>query len=340
MKRAAVLFNEVKPGVGDSAKKTGYFLLSLDTELAWGYFDCFRPQMFSAGGWRERRSVDLLLDVFDEFNITATWAVVGHLFHERYQAGDAYPSMDWNGRYPVFERLYKNSSPLLYGADIIDTLLTRGSRHEIAFHGYTHKVLSERAMSKEEARAEIVEWLRVSKRKNIVPRTVIFPRNKIGHLDLFNEYGFLCYRGEELMPKAYSLPLAGRVFRRLYHYLAALSTPLVYECKVDSSGLVNLPSSRWLFGLNRRVEWVLDSLNLHHFRIRQLIKGVEKAAVGKKIIHIWAHPHEFQTNKDIEKLRYLLGYVADEVSKGRMQSVGMAALARKAIDRHQQMNVG
>jgi hypothetical protein len=55
-------------------------------------------------------------------------------------------------------------------------------------------------------------------------------------------------------------------------------------------------------------------------------KGVRKAAQKKKIIHIWAHPHDFQTKKDFEKLRYLLGTVADEMNKGRIQSVGMTRL--------------
>ncbi len=33
---------------------TSYFLFSFDTELAWGYYDHFRPEMFSADGKRER----------------------------------------------------------------------------------------------------------------------------------------------------------------------------------------------------------------------------------------------------------------------------------------------
>ena len=61
--------------------QTGYFLLSLDTELAWGHHDNFRPEMFSADGGRERQAIELILEALDEFNIKATWAVVGHLFY-------------------------------------------------------------------------------------------------------------------------------------------------------------------------------------------------------------------------------------------------------------------
>jgi peptidoglycan/xylan/chitin deacetylase (PgdA/CDA1 family) len=318
----------------DTKDQTGYFLFSLDTELAWGYFDLdrLRCKMFSTDGSRERRSIELVLDVLEEFNIIATWAIVGHLFYERCEKCDICPILDWKGKYRSFEEVYETNKPLWYGADIIETLLTRGSQHEIAFHGYTHEVFDENTMSEEEAKTEIEEWLRISKRKNITPQTVIFPRGKISHLDLFKEYGFICYRGEELMPEMYSLPLIGRVFRRLYYYLSALSIPQVYEFKVEPSELVNFPSSRWLFGFNRKVERILDSLNLHKLRVNRIIQGVKKAADENKIIHIWAHSWEFQTKKDIEKLRYLLGYVSGEVSKGRIQSVGMADLARIAME--------
>jgi hypothetical protein len=307
--------------------ETGYFLFSLDTELAWGHFDCFRPQMFSRDGQRERRAVQWLLDVFDEFNITATWAIVGQLFHERYAARDAYPGLTWLEQYPAFAQLYKSNSPLLYGADIIEYLRKRGARHEIGFHGYTHKVFDENRLSKAEAEAEIQVWLNEAQCKNIAPRTVIFPRNKVGHLDLFQKYGFTCYRGVELTPAFYGLPLLGCGFRRYYYYLAAISTPIVYEGKPARSGLVNLPSSRWLFGFNRKLDRGLDALNLQTLRMYKIVQGIKQAAREKKIIHIWAHPYEFQTPKDIEKLRYLLKHVAEEVKQGRMQSIGMAELA-------------
>ena len=311
------------------------FLFSLDTELAWGYSDLdhLRSKRFSPDGSRERRSIELLLDVLDEFAIVATWAVVGHLFYEKCEECDICPILEWRGKYRSFEEVYKTNDPLWYGADVIETLLARGSRHEIAFHGYTHEVFDENTMSEEEARTEIQEWLRVSKRKHIIPRTVIFPQTEIGHLDLFKEYGFICYRGDDLLPEVCSLPLIGRAFRRFYYDLpAALFTPQVYEFKVEPPELVSFPSCQGLFRFNRKVERILDSLGLHNLRIRRIVKGVEKAATEKRIIHIWAHPHEFQTKKDVEKLRYLFGYVSEQVNEGRLQSIGMADLAKIAVD--------
>src|SRR3990172_3955205 len=122
---------------GETKAQTGYFLFSLDTELAWGYFDMdrLRSERFSSDGSRERRAIDRLLDILDEFNIVATWALVGHLFYEKCEKCDLCPILEWQGKYRSFEQIYETNAPLWYGADVVETLLARGGRHEIAFHG-------------------------------------------------------------------------------------------------------------------------------------------------------------------------------------------------------------
>ena len=322
---------------GEAKNQTGYFLFSLDTELAWGYFDMdrLRSERFSSDGSRERRAIDRLLDILDEFNIVATWALVGHLFYEKCEKCDLCPILEWQGKYRSFEQIYETNAPLWYGADVVETLLARGGRHEIAFHGYTHKVFNEGVMSQQEARTEIQEWLRAARRKNIIPQTVIFPRNQVGHLDAFKEAGFICYRGHERLPKDYAIPVIGKALNRI-DLVLQIRTPQVYEVEVEPSGLVNLPSSRWLFRIDRRVETILDSLNLPHLPIYRLIKGIDKAAKEKKVIHLWAHPCEFRTDKDFEKLRHLLGHVSEQVKRGRLQSIGMADLARLALEQPEQ----
>jgi hypothetical protein len=51
--------------------ETGYFLFSLDTELATGHFDLDqdRGKKFSRDGTRERQSIYRLIDLFEEYNI-------------------------------------------------------------------------------------------------------------------------------------------------------------------------------------------------------------------------------------------------------------------------------
>jgi hypothetical protein len=314
----------------------GYFMLSFDTELALGYYDGLPPGRFSADGRRERDAIRQLLDILDEFDIAATWAVVGHLFYERCEHCALCPVQEWSGRYPTFEMVYGTDHPLFYGADVIEMLLDRGSRHEIAFHGYTHRSFDERKTTSQDALCEIKEWCRVAQRKGIVPQTAIFPRNRVGHLELFQGEGFIGYRGNKVLPPISSVPLLGKVLNRIDVALDILP-PQPYDPMVDDdTGLVNLPASQWLFQLDRRIELVLDRLSLYNLRIRKMVRAAERAATERKTMHLWAHPHEFRTARDFGKLRYVLEAVAKQVQAGALRSITMADLARLTLAKHAQ----
>ncbi len=318
--------------MNDPVYSKGIFLFSLDTELGLGHFDLDqeRARFLSPDGSRERKAIERLLAMGNEFGITITWAITGHLFFARCEECEICPVLAWRGKYQSFEQIYKNDHPLWYGADVIELLLTKGAQHEIAFHGYTHQLFDQ--MSESEARIEIQEWKRMGKRKGIVPLSIVFPRNAIGHLDIFKEAGFTCYRGNETLPRLYQWGLLGKLLKNIDYTLGITTSPVYRVTGIESCGLVNLPASQYFFGYHSGWEQVLDDLNLHKLRIRRMIKGVRQAADGRKIFHLWAHPYEFQTDKDFEKLRYLFSYVAEEIGRGRLQPMGMAALARQVVE--------
>jgi len=320
------------------AERVGYFLFSLDAELGWGYFDKdeSRIKIFSPDGSIERRAAELLLDILDEFGIVATWAVVGHLFLEKCEGCDACPVLEWQGKYQSFEEIYGTDHSLWYGADYIESLLSRQVGHEIAFHGYSHKIFDENIMSSDEARTEIREWLRVSRKRGIIPRSVIFPRDTVGHLNLFKEAGFNCYRSDVRLPPMVWNGYFRRYLKHIDHIMN-ISSPPIYELADlydDRSGMVDLRVSQHLFGFNRRLEMTLDLIGLHRLRINRIIKGVRRSAKQNKVIHVWAHPWEFRSDKDFDKLRYLFSHVAEEINKGRMRSIRMMDLARIAMAEH------
>jgi hypothetical protein len=305
----------------------GVFLFSLDTELGWGHFDLDeeREREISLDGSRERKAIQRLLNLCNEFGIVTTWAITGHMFYARCEECQICPVLEWKGKYCSFEQIYQTAHPLWYGADIVELLAANRHQHEIAFHGYTHRLFDQ--LSEEDARIEIQEWLRIGGRQGIVPASIVFPRNAIGHLELFKEAGFICYRGNETLPRLYQMGLFGKLLKNI-DYTLALTTPPVYKVTgIEPCGLVNLPASQYFFGYHGGWEKVLDALNLHLLRIRRMIKGVSKAAAEKSIFHLWAHPWEFQEEKDFIKLRHLLSYVAEEIRKDRIRSVGMAQLA-------------
>lgn len=311
--------------------KIGYFVFSLDTELATGFFDADIPrkEKFSPNGSRERKSIKKILDILDEFDIAATWAIVGHLFYKECEHCQICPIKDWKGKYRSFEEAYGTNHPLWYGADVIDEILSRGARHEIGFHGYTHEIFNERTMTLEKAQLEIIEWKRVASRLKIIPTSITFPRGQAGFLHLFKENDFICYRGEEYQPLIIRNKYFGYYLKLLDHILS-ISMPPIYDIKKIqiNQGLVNIPGSQDLFLFDGKVDIFLDSKNLSFLRIKRIIKGIKKAAREKKIIHIWAHPWEFQTQYDFERLRLIFSTVKKEIQKEAMCSVTMTDLAK------------
>ncbi len=313
--------------------ETGYFLFSMDTELATGRFDLDedRKKRFSRDGSRERQSIYQLIDLFEEYNIAGTWAVVGHLFFDHCEYCEICPPMDWKGKYSSFDEVYGTNNPLWYGSDIIETLLTQAPRQEIAFHGFSHKIFDENQMNSLDARNEIQEWLRVANRKGVIPSAVVFPRNVAGHLDLLREAGFICYRSEPQRSYLVRNKVFGRYVKAIDQILGLSKIPLFDLPYPEDHGMINLCASQYFFDLNHRFELLLDSLNLHNLRFRRVIRGIKRAGVEKKSIHLWAHPCDFQTKKDFEKLRHLFSYVSNEVNSGKMRSVGMTELAKLII---------
>ncbi len=309
----------------------GCFILSLDMELAWGYYDCFSPDLYSIDGTRERQSVIRILNLLDEYNISATWAVVGELFYQNHKQNLFDPFEREENKYPEFIRMFNDDHPLLFAPDIIQTIKNCKTPQEIGFHGHTHKIFDESLMSSDRAEKEILSWIEIAKSWNIHPKSVVFPQNRIGFLNIFIKKGFKCYRGMEKYPNPlFYSGLMGKLLRRYYYYLTMIYLPYLINIDKEnnrSKDIIEIPASRWLFGFNRHLEVILDNVGLHTYRFATLMKGIKKAADEKKIIHVFAHPCEFRTEKDILKLRSILSVVSHEIQQGRMVALTMQNLA-------------
>jgi len=72
--------------------------------------------------------------------------------------------------------------------------LLRGSvKHDIAAHGYYHKEFTN--LSRSEAKMELRMISEGMKKLGFNPRSFVFPRNSVAHLDLLESEGYKCYRG-------------------------------------------------------------------------------------------------------------------------------------------------
>jgi peptidoglycan/xylan/chitin deacetylase (PgdA/CDA1 family) len=310
----------------------GVFTISLDFELIWGTLDLFGPERFRRACEIERTKViDLLLDLFVEFEFPATWCILGHLFLDTcndhkpkhpniVRAHHNWVKGDWFDYDPCET---ENDSSIFLGNSLVKKIRDCPVRQEIGSHSFSHIIFSDNGCSRDAAKSEIAESVRVAKEMGIEMHSFAFPRNEVGHLDVLKEFGFTCYRGVE--PNWYEnrrVPESVRRSMRLLDVLRAATPPTVLPEETES-GVWNIPGSAIYFpmhGFRKHIPLAL--------RTRRAIKGLNEAAKKKRIFHLWFHPTNLadETENMFQGLRTILQHAAELREKDKLQFLPMIDL--------------
>ncbi len=111
-------------------------------------------------GYIEQNAFPIFLDVFDKYDFPVTFALRGELLEVDKQ--------------------------------IVNNILDRTVIHDIGSHGYTHKAFTN--MSIDEASKELSLLSEIFKEYKIKLKSFVFPKNRIKHLNLLEDFGYKCYR--------------------------------------------------------------------------------------------------------------------------------------------------
>ena len=293
------------------------FIISLDVELIWGYISEPTNKVISLmknDNRKVRSCIDTLLNLFKKHNITATWAVVGHLFLDHCEKEDGIPhrSMqgfkdDWYSCDPCTDI---QRDPLYYGKDIIEKILSNRIEHEIGYHSFSHVIFSE--CSREVAEAEIKEGIKLAKEFGIALKSFVFPENKIGHVDILRENGFKIYRGENL--GRYN-PNQSFLIRKFNGGIDKMIAPPVEPKWMD--GIWEIPSSMYFCDPQIKFS-VLPKAKI----------GLYRAIRAKKVFHVFLHPHNLLMYPSLEDdLDKFLGTVAKKRDEGKIEVLTMGEFA-------------
>jgi hypothetical protein len=245
------------------------FTLSLDFELMWGTTDRPYASSFHKLCDVERREVvDRLLRLMEEYDIRATWAIVGHLF---LQPDDE-------------KRVFAAKVPagLYYAPELVRQIQRCKVEQEIGSHTFSHIEMEHAKCSRSAAQSELASCVREADKWGIDMKSFIFPRNLVGHLDVLKQYGFTCYRG----PEPHWYRNQSRVIRRVGHVMEiALAKTPPSVVPTDEGGIWNIPGSMLYtpsFGSRRYVPvWL---------RVLRARRGLQEAVRRKQIFHLWFHP--------------------------------------------------
>lgn len=276
------------------------FALTFDTELIWGSFDQMGPDTFARRFPDVRGTIAAILQLLDQYEVPATWAVVGHLFLSqchRETAGLAHATLvrprqswragDWYAADPCTNL---PRDPLWYGPDILDAIQAARTPQEIGCHSFSHVLYGDSALTREAVDADLEECLRVAALRGIILRSFVFPRNSEGHHEALRAHGFRAYRGAD---PAWHLGLPRPISRgsHLLDHIAGLS-PSVSEPNQRLPGLWNIPGSALLIhrtGPRRLIPMVS--------RIRKARAGLRRAREAGGVFHLWTHPFNIASDR-------------------------------------------
>jgi peptidoglycan/xylan/chitin deacetylase (PgdA/CDA1 family) len=312
--------------------RKSFFVISLDFELFWGVRDITSISRYGKNILGVREAIPSILKLFSSYGIHATWAVVGLLTFEN--------KKDILSHIPIHLPEYRNQllDPYRYLSSVGDNerrdpyhfgyslvkMIQETSGMEIGSHTFSHFYCLE-------SRANEAAWqadLQASKfafgKLGIQPSSIVFPRNQYDHhhLEVASDYGFLTFRGNEQgiiyepcvlrenSPYRRILRLSDAHFNLTGHHL---SNPII-----DDSGLINIPSSRFLRPSGSRL--------FEELRLRRILAQMYHAAVSNAGFHLWWHPHNFGVNlaQNLQLLSRVLEYFLYLQEKFGMQSLNMA----------------
>lgn len=280
----------------------GKFVVSLDFEIHWGVHDKRSVAAYRRHLLGVREVVPALLECFLRRRIRATWATAGLLFFatraEMFRHLPAerpkYANRD-RSPYPNLEVLTEKdeeSDPFHFACSLIEQVASTPGQ-EIGTHTFSHYYCLEPPVSSMPFRADLEAAKQAASMMGVKLRTIVFPRNQMNALalDVVRNADLAGYRGNPThwlyTPKSDDDEyLARRALRLLDAYLP-LTPALVYSPKVEDTGLVNVPASRFLRPVDR------EPRILQRLRLRRIIREMTVAAQQDKVFHLWWHPHNF-----------------------------------------------
>jgi hypothetical protein len=318
------------------------FTITLDLELYWGV--CAST---SLEGYREhllgvRSVVPDLLTMFANYQIQATWSVVGFLFFgSRNELLANLPNKKpnyINKKYCTYSQV-KNigeneNEDLFHYAPSLIKMIKETPGQEIGSHTFSHYYCLEAGQDCETFRADLDAAIRVANSWDLSVETLVFPKNQINqsYLPILSEKGIKAYRGNEISwfytaSSATKDSLLKRSMITLDTYLNLSGHNAYTQSFIKKSFPFNIPSSRFLRPYSKKLA------KFEERRLARILSGLNYAAKNGLVYHLWWHPHNFggDPQANLAFLRRILDYFREMQNKYAIKSLNMKGLAARLL---------
>ena len=187
--------------------RNGKFVISLDFEIYWGLRDAVALEDYKENLLGVQKVIPLLLDLFQQYEIQATFATVGFLFFEtkeellksvpvrkpEYQNAKLSPYVDH------FNSVGENETvdSFHFANNLIKQIVEKGQ--EIGSHSFSHYYCLEKGQTKEDFKEDLIAAKTIAARNGIELKSLVFPRNQYNsdYINICSEMGFTSFRGNE-----------------------------------------------------------------------------------------------------------------------------------------------
>lgn len=313
----------------------GTLIVSLDFELFWGMLDQCALEDYQDHVLGGRTAIPRLLELFEKYNIHATWAAVGFLFAENHAQlkkyfPDMLPTYDRNDLSPYdwFDRIGEDedTAPCFYGSSLIRQVADTPGQ-EIGSHTFSHFYCREAGQTPEQFAADMAAAKKIAADQGYDLTSVILPRNQCegAYTRAFRELGFTAYRDEEndwIHEKIKFRPLL-RILRLADVYFPLTGQGGYHPRKED--GIWNLVGSRMYKPIFRPLGF------LEKQKIRRIKAQMRHAAKKGLTFHLWWHPHNIGvlTDDHLQQLEEIFACYQQLKQTYGMESLNMKEAAEK-----------
>ena len=316
----------------------GAFVISLDFELHWGVRDHEPPN----GPYRSnllgaRKAIPRLLELFDRYGVSATWATVGFLFaasrDERRKFEPALRPCYYDRALDPYSEptgQAEDDDPLHFAPSLI-AQIQRCPHQEIGTHTFSHFYCREPGQTLDAFKADLNSVIAIGAARGIQFRSLVFPRNQVNpdYLRATLDSGIICYRGPErgwmhrgITREERTLGL--RVARLADTYIEISGNRIVsWDEILEPSGLCNVRASRFLWPYKPGLK------GLEQRRLKRMIDQLKLAAAENAIFHLWFHPQNFGVHleENLQVLEAIIQAFAFCRERYGMRSLSMNAVA-------------
>ncbi len=321
----------------------GKLVISLDFEIYWGVRDAVKLEDYKSHLLGVQKVIPLLLNMFETYKISATFATVGFLFFNnkeellnnipselpQYQNRNLSP---YNGHMNSIGK-NENEDPFHFASHMVR--LIKEANQEIGSHTFSHYYCLEKGQALAAFIADLECAKTVAQKKGIDLKSIVFPRNQYNneYIEVCREMGFTSFRGNE-KSWLFSSESFGRGFslRRPFRLLDSYCNFSGHNCysleEMGNGGIINIPSSRFLRPYSKKLN------GFEKLRLKRITDSMTFAAKKGLVYHLWWHPHNFGVDISnnfsfLEKILKHYTYLKEEFG---FESVSMQELSKTLLD--------